>query len=164
MRAIISGPEQTPYAFGCFLYDIYLHDTFPTAPPEMKILTTGNGGIRFNPNLYSNGYVCLSLLGTWSGQNGENWDHKTSNIMGVLMSIQSLVMGDNKVLFKEPSYINLAKEKKYEGTNMAYCNVVKYGNIKYAMNEMLKHPPTDFEEIIKIHFYINKSNIINMVG
>lgn len=50
------------------------------------------------------------------------------------MSIQSLVMGDDKVLFKEPSYLNLFKEKKYFGNNMAYCNIVKYGNLKYAMN------------------------------
>ena len=28
-------------------------------------MTTGAGTIRFNPNLYSNGTVCLSLLGTW---------------------------------------------------------------------------------------------------
>lgn len=83
--------------------------------------------------------------------------------MGVLMSIQSLVMGDDKVLFKEPSYINLYKDKKYESMNLAYCNIVKYGNIKYAMNEMLKNPPTDFEHIIKTHFYINKAKILNMV-
>ncbi len=54
--------------------------------------------------------------------------------MGVLMSIQSLVMGDDKVLFKEPSYITLSKDKKYFGTNMGYGNIVKYGTIKYGMN------------------------------
>jgi hypothetical protein len=30
-------------------------------------VTTDNGRVRFNPNLYANGKVCLSILGTWSG-------------------------------------------------------------------------------------------------
>lgn len=33
----------------------------------MLLATTGGGKVRFNPNLYNNGKVCLSLLGTWSG-------------------------------------------------------------------------------------------------
>ena len=39
--------------------------------------------------------------------------------------------------------------------NVAYSNIVKYGNLKYAMIDMLKNPPKDFEEIIKVHFYLN---------
>jgi len=34
----------------------------------MNLTTTGNGAIRFNPNLYNWGKVCLSLLGTWRGR------------------------------------------------------------------------------------------------
>lgn len=29
--------------------------------------------MRFNPNLYNCGKVCLSLLGTWSGGENEKW-------------------------------------------------------------------------------------------
>lgn len=40
----------------------------------MSILSTGGGKVRFNPNLYDNGYICLSLLGTWPGRNKkEEW-------------------------------------------------------------------------------------------
>lgn len=67
MRAIITGASETPYSFGCFIFEIVYHDTFPESPPEMKIITTGGNTVRFNPNLYDCGYVCLSLLGTWSG-------------------------------------------------------------------------------------------------
>jgi len=87
MRCLITGAQDTPYSYGCFLFDIMYHDTFPQAPPEMKILTTGGSTIRFNPNLYNNGYVCLSLLGTWSGNAGETWDPAKSSVMHVLMSI-----------------------------------------------------------------------------
>ena len=55
---------------------------------QVHFLTTGGGRIRFNPNLYSNGKVCLSLLNTW----GEGWDANTSTILQLLVSIQGLVL------------------------------------------------------------------------
>ena len=39
---------------------------------------------RFNPNLYADGKVCLSLLGTWhGGDSSEKWDPVQSNLMQV---------------------------------------------------------------------------------
>ena len=35
------------------------------------------------PLYYSCGTVCLSLLGTWQGQNGEEWNEKTSTVLQV---------------------------------------------------------------------------------
>ena len=66
MRVIIFGSKGTPYAHGAFLYDLYFKNTYPKDPP-VCYLRTGNSKVRFNPNLYQNGYVCLSLLGTWRG-------------------------------------------------------------------------------------------------
>jgi ubiquitin-protein ligase len=54
-------------------------------------MTTGGGKVRFNPNLYSNGYVCLSLLGTWRAGDACSWT-PISGISQILMSIQTLVM------------------------------------------------------------------------
>lgn len=67
IKALIFGSEGTPYAHGAFVFDIYLTETYPSTPPKVNLMTTGFNSIRFNPNLYSSGYVCLSLLGTWSG-------------------------------------------------------------------------------------------------
>ena len=50
-------------------------------------MTTGGGAVRFNPNLYRNGKVCLSILGTWSGP---GWS-PVQSISSVLLSIQSLM-------------------------------------------------------------------------
>lgn len=59
-----------------------LTENYPNEPPKVNLMTTGGGKIRFNPNLYSNGYVCLSLLGTWSGTNAfEKWNAEKSNIL-----------------------------------------------------------------------------------
>ena len=68
-------------ANGLFLYDIYLPDNYPTQCPKMQLMTTGGNSIRFNPNLYSNGYVCLSLLGTWRGDSTESWNPEKSNLL-----------------------------------------------------------------------------------
>ena len=68
MKAIIMGAVDTPYALGAFTFDMFMDQTYPSKPPKITLMTTGNGKVRFNPNLYANGKVCLSLLGTWRGQ------------------------------------------------------------------------------------------------
>lgn len=65
VRALITGPEGTPYESGCFFFDVFFPPQYPNAPPLMELETTGGGVARFNPNLYADGKVCLSLLGTW---------------------------------------------------------------------------------------------------
>jgi ubiquitin-protein ligase len=74
MKILITGSSETPYANGCFIFDLFFTNDYPLSPPKMQLLTTGNSKVRFNPNLYSNGYVCLSLLGTWRGDNMETWN------------------------------------------------------------------------------------------
>ena len=42
---------------------------------------------RFNPNLYADGKVCLSLLGTWHGGDAtEKWDPLRSTLLQVSVS------------------------------------------------------------------------------
>ena len=64
MQALIMGSSGTPYAYGAFLFDIYCDDDYSKGPPKVNLIATGHDTIRFNPNLYSCGRVCLSLLGT----------------------------------------------------------------------------------------------------
>jgi baculoviral IAP repeat-containing protein 6 len=63
------GPDDTPYQNGLFEFDVWFPQSYPHAPPKCSFLTTGAGTIRFNPNLYSDGKICLSILGTWEGGN-----------------------------------------------------------------------------------------------
>ncbi len=65
---MIAGPEGTPYAGGLFEFDCFIPLEYPNKPPLMHLRTTGGGSVRFNPNLYNCGKVCLSLLGTWPGR------------------------------------------------------------------------------------------------
>ena len=100
MKALLTGPPGTPYENGVFVFDILLPPNYPTERPEVLIATTGGGTVRFNPNLYKEGKVCLSLLGTWEGP---GWDPKISTLLQVLISIQSLIMVPNP-FFNEPGY------------------------------------------------------------
>ena len=63
IHAIITGPFDTPYEGGLFHFLIRFPPNYPFSPPRVKFLTTGGGRVRFNPNLYQNGKVCLSILG-----------------------------------------------------------------------------------------------------
>ena len=87
ITALILGPVDTPYESGAFEFHVYVPPSYPTGPPKVNLETTGKGAIRFNPNLYNCGKVCLSLLGTWSGGAGENWDAKVSMLLQVMVSV-----------------------------------------------------------------------------
>lgn len=64
MKILMVGPQDTPYADGLFEFDLLCPHDYSNSPPKMHLKTTGRGTVRFNPNLYANGKVCLSLLGT----------------------------------------------------------------------------------------------------
>ncbi len=105
LRALIIGPDGTPYANGCFFFDIYLPTSYPQRSPQVQFLTTGGGRFRFNPNLYNCGKVCLSLLGTWQGP---GWIPNESTLLQVLISIQSLILV-NDPYFNE---VSLSKSRQ----------------------------------------------------
>lgn len=159
MKAMISGAEGTPYAHGLFEYDIFYENSYPNSPPKMNLTTTGNGQIRFNPNLYACGKVCLSLLGTWRGHASENWDAKISTTLQVLLSVQAIVMSE-EVYFNEPGFEGEAGTPEGERKNEGYMNIVRYGNVKWAMLGHIKNPPPGFETVIKRHFYLKRANIL----
>ena len=158
IRALMSGVESTPYEHGLYLFDIILPTNYPAEPPVMKILTTGNGVVRFNPNLYNNGFVCLSVINTWGGAPEERWNSAYSTLLQIFLSVQALVM-DNNILQKEPGF------DKYDTNsieNKTYGWIVRYGNMKYAMIENLKNPPLGFEKIVKKHFSVKKNEILRI--
>jgi ubiquitin-conjugating enzyme E2 O len=63
---LIVGPAKTPYEDGLFLFDVQLPSSYPSVPPAFHYLSFCSD--RMNPNLYEDGKVCVSLLGTWGGK------------------------------------------------------------------------------------------------
>jgi ubiquitin-protein ligase len=99
MRALMTAPDGTPYSGGLFCFDIWVPNDYPLRPPHMTLLTTGRGSIRFGPNLYADGTICLSLLGSW---NGPQWNPLSSNLFQLLVSVQSLILGVEQPYYLEP--------------------------------------------------------------
>jgi ubiquitin-protein ligase len=157
-RFLITGPKDTPYQDGCFLFEMILKDDYPNTPPHVHILTTGYGKVRFNPNLYASGKVCLSLLGTWTGNEGEQWNPKTSTLLQILVSIQSLIFTD-KPYFNEPGYENNMNTEAGKKASEDYNKSIQTYTQKWAIENMIKNPPEDFKEIIIKHFQLKKIEI-----
>ena len=98
LRVLIVGAPGTPYSLAPFVLDLRFNSAFPHEPPEAFFHSWTSGHGRINPNLYENGTVCLSLLGTWPGvQDHELWN-EASSVLQILVSLMGLV------LVKEPFY------------------------------------------------------------
>lgn len=163
LKALIIGPKGTPYENGVYIFDILITNKYPNVPPKLNLVTTGNGTIRFNPNLYENGKVCLSLLNTWSGTGGEIWNKDTSTLLQVLVSIQSLIFVENP-FFNEPGYEKNLNNKNFSKASNDYNDKVRFNNIKWAICDVLENIPKEFDDVIKNHFKIKKNEIITKVN
>lgn len=153
-KALIIGPDETPYKNGFYFFDINYTEKYPQEPPKV-LLCTLNKRTRFNPNLYTGGKVCLSILGTWSGP---GWTPCLSTCE-VLLSIQSL-MNKNPIV-NEPGYENLTIENSLEARK--YIKLIEFHNHLVAVVQMIDHIPPGFEcfkELIESKFCeLYKENI-----
>lgn len=158
---LIFGPKDTPYHNGVYEFNGCFTDTYPNKPPKVLLKTTDNSKVRFNPNLYDSGKVCLSLLGTWSGSGGEGWN-KTSTLLQVLVSIQSLIFIEDPY-FNEPGFERSRGTEKGMINNYLYNDRIRYQNLRVAINNQIENPSKGFEDIIKYHFESKKYEILKTI-
>ena len=149
MKVLITGPKDTPYDNGCFEFDVFFPADYPDSPPMINLQTTGNQTVRFNPNLYHDGKVCLSILNTWHGRPEERWNGQTSSFLQVLVSIQSLILV-SEPYFNEPGYERSRGTPAGTASSIEHDANIRQGTVKWAMLEILKKPPLCFKEVINI--------------
>eukprot|EP01100_Stratorugosa_tubuloviscum_P012516 TRINITY_DN596_c2_g1_i1.p1 TRINITY_DN596_c2_g1~~TRINITY_DN596_c2_g1_i1.p1 ORF type:complete len:422 (-),score=153.49 TRINITY_DN596_c2_g1_i1:50-1315(-) len=135
--ALVVGPPETPYASGFFLFSINYKETYPNQPPHVLIVTTDDGNTRFNPNLYSSGKVCLSILGTWSGESADEWrcSYTTEYI---LQAIQALIMNSTPY-YNEPGFEK--DSSRYSSTVNEigeYSQKIQHETLRIAVCQNLK--------------------------
>jgi ubiquitin-protein ligase len=145
-RFLIIGASETIYYNSYFLFDMQLSTNYPQTPPSVLMHAFN---MRINPNLYAEGKVCLSLLGTWAGQHHvENWDPKHSNILQVATSVQGLILGQSEPYYNEPG---IDKRVNNAPESMQYSREAAVMSIQILMN-MVDKPLKEFTEIVRDHF------------
>jgi ubiquitin-protein ligase len=153
--AMIIGPKDTPYENGYYLFHFKYPKNYPYSPPKVTY-HTNNGVTRFNPNLYRNGKVCISILNTWKG---EQWT-SCQNIRSVLLTLVTLL--NENPLTNEPGY------SPGHRLCLPYKRMVTYMNFHTSILGMItkKSLPNMFVGyyvIIKKHFLENKDNILEKI-
>jgi ubiquitin-conjugating enzyme E2 Z len=154
-KALIIGPKDTLFEDALLFFDITFPNNYPYSPPIFKYLSQNN--VRIHPNLYVNGKVCLSILGTWSGP---SWTC-AMDISNVLVTIQSLL--DNNPLLHEPGFENiLTGNEKNIKLNKNYNELIRYNSVNSLIVDQILNLSSDlniFNIIIKKHIDNNINNI-----
>lgn len=127
---------------------------------KVQFLTTGAGRVRFNPNLYESGKVCLSLLGTWAGP---GWIPNKSTLIQILVSIQSLILVEQPY-FNEPSFETTMGTPQGTKQSNAYNREIRRATVNHGMLGILRSPPPFFEEVVAQHFAHVGSSLVDVVG
>jgi ubiquitin-protein ligase len=140
-KALILGPPGTPYE-GCFVtFQFEFPSDYPFSPPKVTFLTC-DGKTRFHPNLYIEGRVCLSILGTYSGPGWQS----TMSLSMILISLKALL--DANPLAHEPGYSNFSISQPIANQ---YAKFIQHQIIAHTLNELkYNYSIQEFEEEIQV--------------
>jgi ubiquitin-conjugating enzyme E2 Z len=122
--ALIIGPSETPYFGGNYFFEFNYPADYPHTPPTVKYWTNGNN-VRFNPNLYVCGKVCVSLLNTWRG---DQWT-SCQSISTVLLTLCTLLCKDP--LLNEPGV------EKGHRDMITYDEIIQFANLDIAVCDIV---------------------------
>lgn len=159
IHVLILGPEDSPYCHGFYMFKINIKSNYPFEHPTAKYLTT-TGNVRFHPNYYANGKVCLSIVGGWGDL---SWT-PTQTISSILINLQS-ILTKNAITY-EPVYEN-SDEKSSLSIN--YDKYVEYYNLKFSFFTIgqkykeMEWIPKGFHDIIEQNYKKNKKFMKNRV-
>lgn len=144
---LLIGTINTPYNGGFYFFKFNFCNEYPIKPPVVKFMST-SGNIRFNPNLYTCGKVCLSIINTWQGP---RWT-PTQTITSVLFSLQAMVLNEMP-LTNEPGFENHPINELNK-----YNSIILHENYRVNVNKILNNQPPPFQNFKNI---MNRSFINN---
>jgi ubiquitin-conjugating enzyme E2 Z len=153
--ALIIGPKDTPYFGGNYFFEFKYPTDYPHSPPKVKYCTNGED-IRFNPNLYKCGRVCVSILNTWRG---DQWT-SCQSISSVLLALCTLLC--DQPLLNEPGV-----HKGHPDVNN-YHKIIEYANLNIAVTKIVSKKEgfylpffDSFETYVKEHFKKNIDQLLD---
>lgn len=145
VKAMIVGPEDTPYEFGYYLFHLRFPNNYPYSPPKVSFETRYNTDairLRFNPNLYANSKVCLSILGTW---HGPQWE-PCQSLYSILIAFQTILV--KEPLTNEPGFMPIRPDQLHK--HQTYKKMVTFENYRVAILHVMDKPPSGFQEFVPI--------------
>jgi len=145
--ALIIGPSDTPYFGGNYFFELNYPADYPHSPPKVKYWTNANN-IRFNPNLYVCGKVCVSLLNTWRG---DQWT-SCQTISTVLLTLCTLLCSDP--LLNEPGV------EKTHNDMSSYNEIIEFANIDVAVCDIIEKKQSVFMPFFENFYPFIKENFI----
>ena len=145
--ALIIGPPDTPYFGGNYFFEFNYPSDYPHTPPKVKYWTNNNN-IRFNPNLYVCGKVCISLLNTWRG---DQWT-SCQTISTVLLTLCTLLC--ENPLLNEPGV------NKNHSDVKPYNSIVEYSNLDIAICDIVNKKPGVYMNFFNSFYPYVKENFI----
>jgi ubiquitin-protein ligase len=145
--ALIIGPSETPYFGGNYFFELMYPTDYPHSPPKVKYCTNGNN-VRFNPNLYICGKVCVSLLNTW---HGDQWT-SCQTISTVLLTLCTLLCKDP--LLNEPGVSN------GHGDMKSYDEIIQYSNIEIAVCNIVEKKESIYVPFFENFYPFVKANFL----
>jgi len=145
--ALIIGTSDTPYFGGNYFFEFEYPRDYPHSPPKVKYWTNGNR-VRFNPNLYTCGKVCVSLLNTWRG---EQWT-SCQTISTVLLTLCTLLCKDP--LLNEPGV------GKGHPDMTHYNEIIQYANIDIAVCSIVEKKDGIYMPFFENFYPFVKENFI----
>ena len=156
--ALIIGPGGTPYEGGYWFFSVQFNDNHPFDPPQVLTLTQ-DGRTRFNPNMYREGKVCLSLLGTW--HQGDKWS-SVQTLGSVLLSILGMVLTDVP-LRNEPCFASYDTHPTFDPYNRIIFHASTKNLLHYLQFPPVYLPDEHKDEIVAImkeQFTKNKDSLV----
>lgn len=96
VHTIIKAPTDSVYKHTFIRLDFEIPSDYPHSPPKVFFINHDN--VRIHPNMYEDGKVCATILGTWPSDN-EKW----TSSMGIETTILALMsFFDNNPYTHEP--------------------------------------------------------------
>lgn len=145
--ALIIGPEDTPYFGGNYFFEFNFPYNYPFSPPVVTYHTNAES-VRFNPNLYTSGKVCVSILNTWQG---DQWS-SCQTISTILLTLCTLLCSNP--LLNEPG---VEKSNHYVEP---YNRVIEYSNINIAVCDILNKKNFVYRPFFESFYPFVKENFL----
>lgn len=182
--ACIRGPPATPYAYGYYFFEFEFPTNYPFSPPTLKFLNY-DGCTRFNPNLYINGKVCLSILNTWDG---EKWS-ACQSIRTILLTLVTLLneeplLNEPGISREHPQFAQYHTLIEYKNVEISILKYLQKTNLPYAFHvfhpilvesfvqhaprliEQFRDKPTQFLHMTLFHnqyVVLNYKNLVDVL-